>query len=50
MKGVIFVQDGIIFFGKDGKLKYVYEEDNISDFLVADIISVLDVMRREEDS
>jgi hypothetical protein len=50
MKGEGLVQGGIIFFGKDGNAKYVYEEDTGSDLPVADFISVLDVMRREQDS
>jgi hypothetical protein len=50
MKGEGLVQGGIIFFGKDGKPKYVYEEDTGSDLPVADIVTVLDSMRREQDS
>jgi hypothetical protein len=49
MKGEGLVQGGIIFFGKDGKPKYVYEEATGSDLPVADIASVLDAMRREQD-
>jgi hypothetical protein len=50
MKGEGLVQGGIIFFGKDGKPKYVYEEDTGSDLPVADFVTVLDSMRREQDS
>jgi hypothetical protein len=49
MKGEGLVQGGIIFFGEDGKPKYVYEEDTGSDIPVVDFISVLDGMRREQD-
>jgi hypothetical protein len=50
MKGEGLVQGGIIFFGKDGKSKYVYEEDTGSDLPVADIMSVVYGMRRDQDS
>jgi hypothetical protein len=50
LKGEGLVQGGIIVFGKDGKPKCVYEEDTGSDIPVADIVSALKAIRREQRS
>lgn len=47
LKGEGLVQGGIIFFGPDGKPKYVYEEATGKDLPVAELVAVLDAMRRE---
>jgi len=47
MVGEGIVQGGIVIFGKDGKPKYMYEEQTGYDLPVVDIVLALNAVRNE---
>lgn len=44
-KGEGVVQGGVIIFGRDGKPKYVYEEDTFNELPVADILAAVNAVK-----
>lgn len=49
VKGEGLVQGGIIFFGRDGRVKYAYQEETGVDLRVRDIVAAMEAIRREAD-
>lgn len=48
MKGEGLVQGGVIVFGKDGKQRYVYEEDTGSEIPIDDILAAVNAVKEEK--
>jgi hypothetical protein len=46
-KGEGLVQGGIIFFDKEGKPRYAYEEETGQDLPIKDILAAMNALRRE---